>query len=209
MIPVEIVPVPGGSIVLRARGSELLILDHHVVELKKRTVPKDFTGYFTTEALINRPARKLFEAWLRKDDGLWKRLYHCVQNEAGKEEEAAPAPVVKAKKTEASVPDEAKAKKKVNEKISTSAPRASEEKAKSKAASEPEAAPAKKAKTVEKLKPDTTAAKKAKAPAKEDVKSKTAKAAPAKAKVADKAPKKAAPAAKKAAAPKKAATKKK
>ena len=31
------------------------------------------------EALVNRPARKLFEAWLRKDRSLWKRLFKAVK----------------------------------------------------------------------------------------------------------------------------------
>ncbi len=89
MLPVEIVPVPGGALVLRARGSELLILSHHVSSLKKKTVPKDFTSYFINEALLNRPARKLFEAWLRKDDTLWRRMYHSIQNDVEITDDAA------------------------------------------------------------------------------------------------------------------------
>lgn len=84
MFPVEILPVQG-TLVLRARGSELLILPQHVSELKKLKEPKDFTGYFMGSALINRPARKLFEAWLRKDVGLWKRIYHTIQKEMNEE----------------------------------------------------------------------------------------------------------------------------
>jgi hypothetical protein len=64
--------------VLRARGSELLILPHHVRKLKGMTKPKDFSTYFHGEALVNRPARKLFEAWLRKDAGLWSRIYTVI-----------------------------------------------------------------------------------------------------------------------------------
>lgn len=101
MLPVEIVPVQE-SVVLRARGSELLILPHHVRHLKSCEKPKDFSEYFRSEALVNRPARKLFEAWLRKDDSLWKRLYICIHKEmeikAEEEGEAAP---VKAKAKEA------------------------------------------------------------------------------------------------------------
>ncbi len=98
MLPVEILAIQG-SLVLRARGSELLILSHHVSELKVKTQPKDFTQYFLESALLNRPARKLFEAWLRKDNGLWQRLYKTVQTEikASEDESAAPAPKVEKK----------------------------------------------------------------------------------------------------------------
>ena len=78
MIPVEIVPTQG-RLVLRARGSELLILPHHIQQLKDNPDPKDFVRYFMDNALINRPARKLFEAWLRKDGSLWKRIYQVVK----------------------------------------------------------------------------------------------------------------------------------
>jgi len=80
VLPVEIVPIQD-SVVLRARGSELLILPHHVTELKGKKTPRDFTTYFTGEALINRPARKLFEAWLRKDNTLWPRLYKTIHEQ--------------------------------------------------------------------------------------------------------------------------------
>lgn len=80
MLPVEILPV-NESVVLRARGSELLILPGHVKELKGLKTPTDFTRYFMGEALINRPARKLFEAWLRKDNTLWPRLYKTIHEQ--------------------------------------------------------------------------------------------------------------------------------
>lgn len=91
MAPVEIHPFHD-SLVLRAKGSELLILPHHVRALKERTVPKDFSGYFMSDALINRPARKLFEAWLRKDAGLWGRIYRAVQGMELSAEEAENVP---------------------------------------------------------------------------------------------------------------------
>ena len=80
MLPVEILPVQE-TLVLRARGSELLILPHHIRALKDLEKPKDFSHYFRAEALVNRPARKLFEAWLRKDHTLWPRLYKVVHKE--------------------------------------------------------------------------------------------------------------------------------
>ncbi len=78
MLPVEIHPIQD-ALVLRARGSELLILADHVAELKKLKSAGDFSKYFLDEALVNRPARKLFEAWLRKDGSLWARIYKTVQ----------------------------------------------------------------------------------------------------------------------------------
>lgn len=77
MMKVEIMPIQE-SLVLRARGSELLILPQHIKELQGKKEPKAFTHYFTDEALVNRPARKLFEAWLRKDETLWPRLFKTV-----------------------------------------------------------------------------------------------------------------------------------
>lgn len=100
MQPVEIMPIQD-SLVLRARGSELLILAQHISELKQRKSKRDFSIYFTGEALVNRPARKLFEAWLRKDGTLWERLFHMVhemeQTSSDSQAASDEQPVVKAK----------------------------------------------------------------------------------------------------------------
>ena len=77
MTPVEIIPMQG-ALVLRARGAELLILPAYVAELKQLKNTKDFAQFFMQQALINRPARKLYEAWLRKDKSLWQRIYKTV-----------------------------------------------------------------------------------------------------------------------------------
>jgi len=71
--------------------------------LKGLTKPRDFSQYFTGEALVNRPARKLFEAWLRKDHTLWPRLYQTIHKEMdlkpeGEDESAEPAASPKAAK---------------------------------------------------------------------------------------------------------------
>jgi hypothetical protein len=122
LIPVEIYPIQD-AMVLRARGSELLILADHVAALKNLKSAGDFAKYFLDEALVNRPARKLFEAWLRKDGSLWARIYKTVQTiesgahaEAGKSE-STPDPVKQAAKEtaketakEAKKPAEAKTK---------------------------------------------------------------------------------------------------
>ena len=65
-------------VILRARGSELLILPQHVVELQKCTSTQQFSEYFLESALVNRPARKLFTAWLRKDPNVWRRLFTLI-----------------------------------------------------------------------------------------------------------------------------------
>lgn len=69
-----------GLVVLRAKSSELLILAEHVSALQGLTDPKEFSQYFMRQALVNRPARKLFEAWLRKDNSVWPRLFKTIHS---------------------------------------------------------------------------------------------------------------------------------
>ncbi len=78
--PVELYPIQN-SLVLRARGVELLILPNHINELKARKDTKEFAEYFLKKAMVNRSARKLFEAWLKKDTSLWRRIYHSVMHD--------------------------------------------------------------------------------------------------------------------------------
>ena len=87
MLPVEIHTIQN-AVILRARGSELLILAEHVTQLKSRKTAKEFADYFLADALVNRPARKLFEAWLRKDGSLWARIYKAVQTAEQSTEDA-------------------------------------------------------------------------------------------------------------------------
>lgn len=91
MVPVEILPFQE-NIILRARGSELLIHSIHVKKLQDLKKPRDFSQYFRAEALVNRPARKLFEAWLRKDHTLWPRLYKAVHGLSLSSESSLPLP---------------------------------------------------------------------------------------------------------------------
>lgn len=143
MALVDVIAVPGGTLVLRARGSELLILPHHIAELKGRKAPKDFTQYFLQDALINRPARKLFEAWLRKDHDLWKRVYHAVQNEVQLEDEPTEVSVSAAKPEKAAKQDAAKevAKvKKAEQKVDEDAAKATSTSPKAKAKTAPKEA---------------------------------------------------------------------
>lgn len=131
MLPVEIHPIQD-AIVLRARGSELLILSSHVAELKKLKAAGDFSRYFLHEALVNRPARKLFEAWLRKDGSLWARIYKTVQTiessgsssqPAAEKPSSAPTKAAKAAETVKEAPAKV-AKKTVSEEKTTAKPAA-------------------------------------------------------------------------------------
>ena len=61
MADIQIVPMED-AVVLKDRSSELLILPDHVVFLKSFSKSKDFAMYFLDQALMNRSARKLYEA---------------------------------------------------------------------------------------------------------------------------------------------------
>jgi hypothetical protein len=98
---VELHPIHD-ALVLRKSGSELLILASHVSALKSRKTAKDFADYFMGEALVNRPARKLFENWLRKEGDLWRRIFQTVQtmeqsNQYAGEDISESQPAVKTK----------------------------------------------------------------------------------------------------------------
>ena len=69
------------NLVLRAAPSELYVLAEHVEELRKLNKTSEFAAYFRDKALVNRPARKLFDAWLRKERGLWQRIYQAVHDD--------------------------------------------------------------------------------------------------------------------------------
>jgi hypothetical protein len=98
--------------VLRAQSAELLILQVYVDALQKLKEPKAFADYFKNHALVNRSARKLFEALLRKDHSLWPRLYNLIHKEmeplnlpsnetsaaVDAKEAAAPVPYVKSER---------------------------------------------------------------------------------------------------------------
>jgi hypothetical protein len=77
---VELYPIQN-SLILRARGVELLVLPVHIEELKEKKDSKAFADYFLQKAMVNRSARKLYEAWLKKDASLWRRVYHSVMND--------------------------------------------------------------------------------------------------------------------------------
>ncbi|MBI2603354.1 MAG: hypothetical protein HYW48_09895 [Deltaproteobacteria bacterium] len=66
------------TMVLQARSSELLIIPTHVEKLQTLKDIKEFAEYFLSKALVNRPARKLFSSWLRKEPGLWERVFKRI-----------------------------------------------------------------------------------------------------------------------------------
>jgi outer membrane biosynthesis protein TonB len=86
MKPIELTILNDGSFVLQGKGSELLILAEHTHELRSRKVPKEFAAYFMSEALVNRPARKMFESWLRKDSELWRKIFKAVHEELSEDQ---------------------------------------------------------------------------------------------------------------------------
>lgn len=185
MLPVEILPVQE-TLVLRARGSELLILPSHIKELKELSKPRDFSQYFRAEALLNRPARKLFEAWLRKDHTLWSRLYKVVHKEMELSEDSGDEGVAEkeAPKSKAKEAPKAKATAKAKPAKKKAAPKEEEEKPAAKA--KPKAKKAAKKASSEKTTKKKVVAKKKAAPAKKKV----AKKAPAKKTATKAAPKK-------------------
>lgn len=85
MQAVELYPIQN-NLVLRARGVELLVMPVHIDALKEKTDTKAFAEYFLQTAMVNRAARKLYEAWLKKDPTLWKRVYHSVMNDFNEKE---------------------------------------------------------------------------------------------------------------------------
>ena len=84
-----------GAVILRHKHSELVILPQHVENLQKIKEPREFSQYFLEHALVNRPARKLFLAWVKKDSSLWKGIYGKVHNMPANDEEQASQTEVK------------------------------------------------------------------------------------------------------------------
>lgn len=158
MTPVELYDVQG-ALILRARGSELLILQHFIAELKKLEEPKSFAQFFLHTALVNRPARKLFEAWLRKDRTLWNRIFQKVHKEMEVSEEAQKAqsetPVVDEEKPKTEK-KAAEAKAEVAEKESAPAKKKATKKASKKTASAKDSSEVKQKTTTKKKKASTT-----------------------------------------------------
>ncbi|MBP6217067.1 MAG: hypothetical protein KA436_00610 [Oligoflexales bacterium] len=71
-----------GFVVLRLKQAELVILPQHVDALKQMKQKPAFAEYFTQQALVNRPARKLFQSWLKKESGLWSQIYATIHDDS-------------------------------------------------------------------------------------------------------------------------------
>ena len=78
-----------GALLLRHKHSELVIIPQHVENLQKIQDPKEFSRYFLDYALVNRSARKLFIAWVKKDSSLWKSIYTNIHDNKEESEKKA------------------------------------------------------------------------------------------------------------------------
>jgi len=67
-----------GVLLLQARNAELVIMNEHVVALKKIGDIKDFNRYFLEKALLNRSARKLFQSLTRRNNELRAKIYQKI-----------------------------------------------------------------------------------------------------------------------------------
>ena len=63
------------NMILRRGASVLMIEAANVQVLRTLKERNEFTEFFRTKALVNREARRVFEAWERKDKDLLDKLY--------------------------------------------------------------------------------------------------------------------------------------
>jgi hypothetical protein len=63
------------NMILRRGASVLMIEAANVQVLRTLKEKNEFTEFFRTKALVNREARRVFEAWERKDKDLLDKLY--------------------------------------------------------------------------------------------------------------------------------------
>jgi len=63
------------NLVLRRGASSLVINAQNVQELRTAESQDAFNNLFLTKALQNREARRVFQAWERKDTDLLNKLY--------------------------------------------------------------------------------------------------------------------------------------
>lgn len=63
------------NMILR-RGASVLMIESTNVQTLRTLKEKDaFNDFFRTKALVNREARRVFEAWERKDKDLLEKLF--------------------------------------------------------------------------------------------------------------------------------------
>jgi hypothetical protein len=63
------------NLILRRGASVLMIEAANVQVLRTLKEKNEFNEFFRTKALVNREARRVFEAWERKDTGLLEKLF--------------------------------------------------------------------------------------------------------------------------------------
>lgn len=63
------------NLVLTRGQSQLLIKSDDVLALRGTKDIAEFSQYFETKALVNREARRVFQAWQRKDSDLLPKLH--------------------------------------------------------------------------------------------------------------------------------------
>ena len=63
------------NLILKRGASSLIIDAEKVQNLRLQENEASFSNYFRTTALQNREARRVFEAWERKDSDLLSKLY--------------------------------------------------------------------------------------------------------------------------------------
>jgi hypothetical protein len=68
------------NLLLKRGDSVILIESDKINELRTRAELAPFEDYFRTTALVNREARRVFEAWERKDSALIQKLFQEVRS---------------------------------------------------------------------------------------------------------------------------------
>lgn len=63
------------NLILKRGASTLVINPEHVVTLRTQDSQEAFNNFFLTTALQNREARRVFQAWERKDAQLLAKIY--------------------------------------------------------------------------------------------------------------------------------------
>ncbi len=63
------------NLIFKRGTSTLVINPEHVMELRSQDDLVKFTDFFRQKALQNREARRLFDAWERKDSELLNKIY--------------------------------------------------------------------------------------------------------------------------------------
>lgn len=66
------------NLILTRGTSQLLIKAEDIQNLRGIKDQQPFSDYFLTKALVNREARRVFQAWERKDTALLQKLHQEI-----------------------------------------------------------------------------------------------------------------------------------